>query len=129
MAHDINPASHANALPAELGAPAFVDAWKSRALVTGAVFAVIAVILGFLGQALFASRFIIQWFKSEIEGRSVVPLAFWYFSIAGGLISFIYAIHIGSAPFAVGQGSGLLVYARNLYLIFREKARERRGAA
>ncbi|MGC9953506.1 MAG: lipid-A-disaccharide synthase N-terminal domain-containing protein [Rhizomicrobium sp.] len=85
--------------------------------------------LGFLGQALFASRFIIQWFKSEIEGRSVVPLAFWYFSIAGGLISFIYAIHIGSAPFAVGQGSGLLVYARNLYLIFREKARERRGAA
>jgi hypothetical protein len=51
MAHDINPASHANALPAELGAPAFVDAWKSRALVTGAAFAVIAVILGFLGQA------------------------------------------------------------------------------
>jgi len=51
MAHDINPASHAKALPAELGAPAFVDAWKSRALVTGAIFAVIAVILGFLGQA------------------------------------------------------------------------------
>jgi hypothetical protein len=51
MAHDNNPASHAHALPAELGAPAFVDAWKSRALVTGAVFAVIAVILGFLGQA------------------------------------------------------------------------------
>ena len=51
MAHDNNPASHANALPAELGAPAFVDAWKSRALVIGAVFAVIAVILGFLGQA------------------------------------------------------------------------------
>ena len=51
MAHDNNPASHANALPAELGAPAFVDAWKSRALVIGAVFAVIAVVLGFLGQA------------------------------------------------------------------------------
>ena len=51
MAHDNNPASHANALPAELGAPAFVDAWKTRALVIGAVFAVIAVILGFLGQA------------------------------------------------------------------------------
>ena len=51
MAHDNNPASHANALPAELGAPAFVDAWKSRALVAGAIFAVIAVILGFLGQA------------------------------------------------------------------------------
>ena len=51
MAHDINPASHAKALPAELGAPAFVDAWKSRALVAGAVFAAIAVILGYLGEA------------------------------------------------------------------------------
>ncbi|HKN22774.1 MAG TPA: hypothetical protein VJX73_15220 [Terracidiphilus sp.] len=51
MAHENNPASHANALPKELGAPAFVDAWKSRALVAGAVFAVVAVILGFLGQA------------------------------------------------------------------------------
>jgi len=51
MAHDTNPASHAKALPADLGAPAFVDGWKTRALVTGAVFAVVAVILGFLGQA------------------------------------------------------------------------------
>jgi hypothetical protein len=51
MAHDTNPASHAKALPKELGAPAFVDAWKTRALVAGAIFAVIAVILGFLGQA------------------------------------------------------------------------------
>ena len=79
-------------------------------------------ILGFAGQALFASRFLVQWFRSEMEGRSVVPLAFWYFSIAGGLVSLVYAIHIGSAPFAVGQGSGLLVYARNLYLIYRERA-------
>jgi len=51
MAHDSNAASHARALPAELGAPAFVDAWKTRALVAGAIFAVIAVILGYLGQA------------------------------------------------------------------------------
>jgi hypothetical protein len=51
MAHDNNPAFHAKALPAELGAPAFVDAWKSRALVAGAIFVAIAVILGFLGQA------------------------------------------------------------------------------
>lgn len=79
-------------------------------------------VLGFAGQALFASRFIVQWFKSEMEGRSVVPLAFWYLSIAGGLVSFVYAVHIGSAPFAVGQGSGLLVYARNLFLIHRERA-------
>ena len=86
-------------------------------------------ILGFAGQALFASRFIVQWFRSEMEGRSVVPLAFWYLSIAGGLVSFIYAVHIGSAPFAVGQGSGLLVYMRNLWLIHRERARAREAAA
>src|SRR5215469_7367343 len=86
-------------------------------------------ILGFAGQALFASRFLVQWFRSEMEGRSVVPIAFWYFSIAGGLVSLVYAIHIGSAPFAVGQGSGLLVYARNLYLIFRERAALKRAEA
>jgi lipid-A-disaccharide synthase-like uncharacterized protein len=85
--------------------------------------------IGFAGQALFASRFIVQWFRSEMEGRSVVPLTFWYFSLGGGLISLIYALHIGSAPFALGQGTGLVVYARNLYLIFRERAQLRRAAA
>jgi len=85
-------------------------------------------VLGFLGQALFASRFLVQWFRSEMEGRSVIPLAFWYFSIGGGLISFIYAVHIGSAPFALGQGSGLVVYGRNLFLIFRERAALKRAA-
>ena len=85
-------------------------------------------VLGFFGQALFASRFIVQWFRSEMEGRSVVPLMFWYFSLAGGLVSFVYALHIGSAPFALGQGTGLIVYARNLYLIFRERAQLRRAA-
>jgi lipid-A-disaccharide synthase-like uncharacterized protein len=84
--------------------------------------------LGFAGQALFASRFLVQWFRSEMEGKSVVPLAFWYFSIAGGIVSFVYAIHIGSAPFAVGQGSGLLVYVRNLWLIHRERAAQAKAA-
>ena len=80
--------------------------------------------VGFIGQALFASRFIVQWFKSEMEGRSVIPVAFWYFSIGGGLITLVYAIHIGkdAAPFVMGQLGGLVVYARNLYLIFRERA-------
>ena len=85
--------------------------------------------VGFAGQALFASRFLVQWFRSEIEGRSVVPLAFWYFSLGGGLISLAYAVHIGSAPFAVGQGTGLFVYARNLYLINRERAQLRQAAS
>ena len=85
--------------------------------------------VGLAGQALFASRFVVQWFRSEMEGRSVVPLAFWYFSLGGGLVSLVYAVHIGSAPFVLGQGTGLIVYARNLYLIFRERAQLRRAAA
>ncbi|HTO40283.1 MAG TPA: lipid-A-disaccharide synthase N-terminal domain-containing protein [Rhizomicrobium sp.] len=80
--------------------------------------------VGFVGQGLFASRFLVQWFKSEIEGRSVIPVAFWYFSLGGGVITLVYAIHVGkdAAPFIAGQAGGLIVYARNLYLIFKEKA-------
>ena len=77
--------------------------------------------IGFAGQALFASRFIIQWFKSEMEGRSVIPLAFWYFSLGGGIILVAYAIYKKDPVFIIGQASGLVVYSRNLYLIFRER--------
>ncbi|HSC17819.1 MAG TPA: lipid-A-disaccharide synthase N-terminal domain-containing protein [Rhizomicrobium sp.] len=85
-------------------------------------------VVGLMGQALFASRFIVQWFKSEMEGRSVIPVAFWYCSLAGGVVSLAYAVHIESAPFIIGQGSGLVVYSRNLYLIFRERAALRAAA-
>ncbi|HEY3638115.1 MAG TPA: lipid-A-disaccharide synthase N-terminal domain-containing protein [Rhizomicrobium sp.] len=78
-------------------------------------------VIGFAGQALFASRFIIQWFKSEMEGRSVIPLAFWYFSVGGGVILLAYAIYKKDPVFILGQASGLIVYGRNLYLIFRER--------
>jgi lipid-A-disaccharide synthase-like uncharacterized protein len=78
--------------------------------------------IGFAGQALFASRFIIQWFKSEMEGRSVIPLAFWYFSVGGGVILLAYAIYKRDPVFILGQASGLVVYSRNLYLIFRERS-------
>jgi lipid-A-disaccharide synthase-like uncharacterized protein len=81
-------------------------------------------LIGFIGQGLFASRFLVQWFKSEIEGRSVIPVAFWYFSLVGGVVTLVYAIHVGkdAAPFIAGQAGGLVVYARNLYLIFRERS-------
>ena len=80
-------------------------------------------ILGLFGQALFASRFIIQWFVSEMERRSIIPVAFWYCSLAGGIVLFVYAIHREEPVFIAGQGLGLLVYLRNLRLIFREKKR------
>jgi lipid-A-disaccharide synthase-like uncharacterized protein len=87
-------------------------------------------LIGFAGQGLFASRFLVQWFKSEIEGRSVIPVAFWYFSIGGGIITLVYAIHVGkdAAPFILGQIGGLVVYARNLYPIFRERSALRHAA-
>jgi lipid-A-disaccharide synthase-like uncharacterized protein len=78
-------------------------------------------IIGFTGQALFSMRFIVQWIKSEREKRSTIPLAFWYFSMLGGLSLLIYAIHRKDPVFIVGQASGLFIYSRNLYLIYRER--------
>ena len=75
------------------------------------------VIIGFAGQALFSARFIVQWLASERVKRSIIPTAFWYFSLAGGLTLFAYAIHKQDPVFIVGQGLGLIVYLRNLYLI------------
>jgi len=75
------------------------------------------VAVGFLGQAMFSIRFLIQWISSEKRRESVIPIAFWYFSIAGGATLLAYAIHRLDPVFIVGQAAGLLVYARNLYFI------------
>jgi lipid-A-disaccharide synthase-like uncharacterized protein len=82
-------------------------------------------VIGLLGQTLFASRFIVQWFKSEVAGRSVIPVAFWYCSLGGGITLLAYAIYRDEPVFIAGQAGGLVVYVRNLYLI----ARERRSGA
>jgi lipid-A-disaccharide synthase-like uncharacterized protein len=75
------------------------------------------IIIGFAGQALFSARFIVQWLASERVKRSIIPTAFWYFSLAGGLTLLAYAIHKQDPVFIAGQGLGLIVYLRNLYLI------------
>jgi lipid-A-disaccharide synthase-like uncharacterized protein len=75
------------------------------------------VIIGFAGQALFSARFIVQWLASEQVKRSIIPTAFWYFSLAGGLTLLAYALHKQDPVFIAGQGLGLIVYLRNLYLI------------
>ena len=75
------------------------------------------VAVGFLGQAMFSMRFLIQWISSEKRRESVIPIAFWYFSVAGGATLLAYAIHRLDPVFIVGQAAGLLVYARNLYFI------------
>lgn len=86
-------------------------------------------LVGLLGQALFASRFILQWFRSELEGRSVIPLSFWYCSVGGGVVLLAYAIYKEDPVFIIGQASELIVYARNLALIFRERSLLRATAA
>ena len=73
--------------------------------------------IGFVGQALFSARFIVQWIASERAKRSLIPMAFWYFSLLGGLVLLSYAIHKRDPVFIVGQGAGLFVYLRNLYLL------------
>jgi len=78
-------------------------------------------IIGFLGQALFSMRFLVQWWASERRRRSVIPLAFWFFSVAGGITLLSYAIYRQDPVFIVGQAGGLIIYMRNLYFIYRER--------
>ena len=79
------------------------------------------VLIGYFGQALFTTRFLVQWIASERAGKSVIPLAFWFFSIGGGLTLFGYALYIRDPVFILGQGFGVFVYLRNLYFIKRER--------
>jgi len=85
-------------------------------------------IVGFLGQVLFSMRFILQWVHSERARRSVIPLAFWYFSLAGSIVLLTYAIHRQDPVFILGQAGGIVIYLRNLYLIFREREAANRAA-
>jgi lipid-A-disaccharide synthase-like uncharacterized protein len=86
------------------------------------------VILGFAAQLMFTGRFLVQWIASEKEGRSVIPIAFWFFSIAGGLMLLAYAIYRRDPVFILGQAFGVFVYVRNLYLIMQEHERRSRAA-
>jgi lipid-A-disaccharide synthase-like uncharacterized protein len=78
-------------------------------------------VLGFVAQGLFTARFLVQWLASERAGRSVVPLAFWLFSIGGGLLLLLYALYRRDPVFIAGQAFGVFVYLRNLYFVQRER--------
>lgn len=82
--------------------------------------------VGLLGQGVFTARFLVQWLASERKRETVIPEAFWWLSLGGGLITLTYAVHLGSLSFSMGQGMGLLVYSRNLMLIGRRKRRAAR---
>jgi lipid-A-disaccharide synthase-like uncharacterized protein len=72
---------------------------------------------GFLGQAMFAGRFLVQWVASERRRASVIPMAFWWLSLTGGALLLVYAVHRRDPVFILGQGAGLVVYGRNLALL------------
>lgn len=80
--------------------------------------------VGLLGQAMFTSRFLVQWIASERQGRSVIPMAFWWLSICGGAILLAYAIWRQDPVFIIGQLFGVVVYSRNIILIGRGRLRD-----
>ena len=82
-------------------------------------------IIGFLGQAIFSARFIVQWLYSERHKESVVPIAFWLLSLGGSLTLLAYAIHRKDPVFILGQSMGFLIYTRNLVLIRRTRVENR----
>lgn len=79
------------------------------------------IVVGFVAQFMFMMRFVMQWIYSERARRSIVPEVFWYFSMLGGAMLLAYAIHRADPVFIAGQALGLLIYARNIYFIWREK--------
>ncbi len=78
------------------------------------------VCIGLAGQLMFSARFIVQWITSERARKSVIPMAFWYLSIGGGLILLSYAIYRRDPVFILGQSMGLSIYLRNIFLIRAE---------
>ncbi len=77
--------------------------------------------VGLAGQALFSARFLVQWIASERRKKSVIPVAFWYFSLAGGLVLLAYALWRRDPVFILGQATGAFIYGRNLLFIRRER--------
>ena len=78
-------------------------------------------VIGFVGQLLFASRFIYQWIYSERKGKSLIPVGFWYLSIFGGLGLLAYAISRKDPVIILGQSFGIFIYLRNLILVYKKK--------
>ncbi len=86
------------------------------------------VLLGLVAQSLFTMRFLVQWLASERAGHSIIPLAFWLFSIGGGLLLLVYALYRRDVVFIAGQAFGVFVYLRNLQFVLRDRKAAASGA-
>lgn len=82
-------------------------------------------VVGLVGQALFLSRFLVQWIASERKQRTVIPVAFWYLSLIGGFITLLYSIHVGRLVFILAFSLNTLIYVRNLYIYYARKTRRK----
>lgn len=80
-------------------------------------------VVGLAGQAIFGCRFLVQWIASERQQRSVIPVAFWYISLLGGVLTLIYAVNIKEPVFILSQIGGIVIYARNLMFVYRDHSR------
>ncbi|NRB00727.1 MAG: lipid-A-disaccharide synthase N-terminal domain-containing protein [Rhodobacteraceae bacterium] len=78
--------------------------------------------IGLVAQLMFSARFLVQWISSEREKKSVVPVSFWWLSLFGGAMLFIYGLERGEPVILLGQSFGIIVYARNLWLIYAQPA-------
>jgi lipid-A-disaccharide synthase-like uncharacterized protein len=78
-------------------------------------------VFGVIAQLLFAARFIVQWVSSERAGKSVIPFAFWFFSMGGGLMTLVYGIVRREPVIILGQGLATIIYVRNIMLIVKER--------
>ena len=85
------------------------------------LFDILWLTLGFAAQGLFGMRFLIQWIHSEKHRKSMVPITFWWFSVIGGISMLIYSIHLRDPVFISGQAFGLIVYIRNIWLLYNER--------
>ncbi|HUP48317.1 MAG TPA: lipid-A-disaccharide synthase N-terminal domain-containing protein [Thermoanaerobaculia bacterium] len=87
------------------------------------------VAFGLMGQMIFGARFIVQWVVSERKKSSHIPIIFWYLSLSGGIVTALYAIHRRDPVFIIGQSAGIVVYVRNLMLIYRNRAHAHSSSA
>jgi len=78
--------------------------------------------IGFAGQAIFGTRFIVQWIATERKRQSVVPVSFWYLSLMGSVLLLAYSIYRRDAVFIAGFSLNMVIYLRNLYFIHRKRS-------
>ena len=78
---------------------------------------------GLIAQMLFTARFLVQWISSERAGQSVVPMAFWFFSMGGGLMTLVYGVAKREPVIILGQGMATIIYIRNIMLIVKNRGK------